>query len=143
MMLQRQDGEPWGMAEVPIGTFHQRLPKSLRPHVNLCRAFVLRAGAALRHPERHVNSIQRLMAYQNAGTMHVASSGSDHFDFQPFSIAAPHERTGQLSKHWDVVPPNTWHYPAAAPGADWQTITFHSISAADIREVDALHYRLS
>jgi hypothetical protein len=141
MMEQRQDNEPWGMAEIPMDVFYPYLPEADHQKVRLCRAFVLRAGTALHHPERHINSIQRLMAFKHAGTMHVATPGADSFDFTTFPIAAPRSPDTAAESFWDVIPPNTWHYPEAGKDADWQTLTFHSVSAKAMHEEDALHYR--
>lgn len=141
MMRVNDGGPPYGMAEIPIDIFRDRLPENLRGEISLCRAFVMQAGAALTHPERHINSIQRLMAFRNAGTMHVAS-GPDRFDFKPYPIAAVADPDQALHSTWDVIAPNTWHYPQASDGAYWQTLTFHSASQAEMREEDALDYKI-
>ncbi|MGF1525887.1 MAG: hypothetical protein ACFCBW_03715 [Candidatus Competibacterales bacterium] len=118
---------------LPIAPFHRALPAELATQVGLCRLFVLKAGQQPPHPEIHRNSTQRLVAYRGSGAICSAKPGGIDRHFQACAIAAPTEGKGQgLEHHWDVVSPNTWHYPRADGGADWWTVTFHSATAENI-----------
>lgn len=133
------DERPYGSAEAPISLLHDLLPPSLRGKVNLCRTFILRAGARLPSLERHSNSIQRLVSMRGSGSINIALD-EDGSAFRANPITSPSamndEKTMEekLSAHWNVVPANTWHYPEAGHDSNWYTIAFHSASSEEIND---------
>ncbi len=115
--------------------------------VRLCRLFLLRRAARMAVPERHCNSVQRLVSYRGSGSIHQGVPGGDPEGLRARAICSPGAKgpvrndvaraaSSGLARHWDIVPAGVWHYPEADGGEDWATVTFHS--AADNEIVDEL-----
>lgn len=108
--------------------------------VRLCRLFLLRRGARMATPERHRNSVQRLVSWRGVGRIHQGAPGGGPDDLRPREIRGPRGGSlgggwaddGELSACWDIVPPGVWHYPEAGVEQDWATVTFHSAGEGEI-----------
>lgn len=116
-------------------------PASPQDRVRLCRLFLLRRGARMAVPERHRNSVQRLVSYRGEGRIHQGAAGSSAEELRPRAIRSPAitgvgTAAADLRCHWDIVPQGIWHFPEAAEDEDWATVTFHS--AAEDEIVDEL-----
>ena len=104
--------------------------------VRLCRLFLLRSGARMAVPERHRNSVQRLVSYRGSGSIHQGVTGGGPMGLKARAIRSPGADESDLVRHWDIVPAGVWHYPEADGAEDWATVTFHS--AAENEIVDEL-----
>ena len=104
--------------------------------VRLCRLFLLRRGARMAVPERHCNSVQRLVSYLGSGSIHQGVPGGGPVGLGARAICSPGAADSDLARHWDIGPAGVWHFPEADGGEDWATVTFHS--AADNEIVDEL-----
>ncbi|MDE2796313.1 MAG: hypothetical protein OXL34_15960 [Gemmatimonadota bacterium] len=111
--------------------------------VRLCRLFLLRRGARMATPERHRNSVQRLVSWRGCGRIHQAAPGDGPASVRPREIRSPTEPSAggsandqELYACWDIVPAGVWHYPEASVERDWATVTFHS--AGEDQIVDEL-----
>ena len=102
--------------------------------IRLCRLFLLRRGARMAVPERHRNSVQRLVSYRGKGSIHQGVPGGGPEGLRARAVFSPDADTTDLGRHWDIVPEGVWHFPEAATDEDWATVTFHS--AADDEIVD-------
>lgn len=116
-------------------------PHIERDRVRLCRLFLLRRGARMAVPERHRNSVQRLVSYRGEGRIHQGVPGGSPEELRPRAIRSPviggaGTVPADLRCHWDIVPQGVWHFPEAAEDEDWATVTFHS--AAEDEIVDEL-----
>lgn len=105
--------------------------------VRLCRAFLLRRGARMAVPERHGNSVQRLVSFRGSGCIHQGVSGGGPQNLRPRAICSPDAHrdsldAADLRHHWDIVPSGVWHFPEASKDGDWATVTFHSAGEHDI-----------
>jgi len=130
----------WVCKEVDLTKLKVFLPEHLRSHVNLCRVFILRRGLRLDPPERHRNSTQRLVSFRNSGSMQTALADSADTDFVRYELTGSDGSPEQaLFERWNIVPPNTWHYPTSSPDGDWCTVTFHSAGAAEIIDQDWIY----
>ena len=99
--------------------------------VRLCRLFLLRRGARMAVPERHTNSVQRLVSYRGRGWIHQGVPGGPPVNLRARAIRSPQD-SADLACHWDIVPAGVWHYPEADGGEDWATVTFHSAAEDEI-----------
>ena len=99
--------------------------------VRLCRLFLLRRGARMALPERHTNSIQRLVSYRGRGWIHQGVPGGPAVNLSARALRGPQEGA-DFASHWDIVPAGVWHYPEADGGEDWATVTFHSAAEDEI-----------
>lgn len=110
--------------------------------VRLCRLFLLRRGARMATPERHQNSVQRLVSWRGAGRIHQGVRGEGPDDLRPREIRSPHgglsvggwANDRELCACWDIVPAGVWHYPEAGAEGDWATVTFHSAGEGEIAD---------
>ena len=121
--------------------------------VRLCRLFLLRGGTRMAVPERHTNSIQRLVSYRGRGWIHQGVSGGPAVNLRARAVTSPQEGGEErrvdrvdaglsgpahaadvvrLAPFWDIVPAGVWHYPEAGGGEDWATVTFHSAAEDEI-----------
>lgn len=137
--------------------FTVALPVGEARHVRLCRLFLLRRGARMAVPERHCNSVQRLVSYRGKGRIHQGVPDGGPEKLKPRSIFSPprtsgavgHDRPSTASaaadedptadpvagaRHWDIVPAGVWHFPEAAEDEDWATVTFHSAAEDEIED---------
>ena len=152
--LEARVEPPHATCTVPVELFKH-------PQVRLCRLFLLRRGARMAVPERHTNSVQRLVSYRGRGRIHQGIPGGPAVSLRPRAIRSPGEgaaerradltgdeldrparaggggwagATGEthLGRFWDIVPAGVWHYPEADGGEDWATVTFHSAAEDEI-----------
>ncbi|MDE2981646.1 MAG: hypothetical protein OXU74_10670 [Gemmatimonadota bacterium] len=72
--------------------------------VRLCRLFLLRRGARMAVPERHRNSVQRLVSYRGSGSIHQSVPGGGPVGLKARAICSPGADDSGLARHWDVVP---------------------------------------
>ena len=131
--LRSRPEPPHATCTVPIELFVDDAPHD---GVRLCRLFLLLRGARMAVPERHRNSVQRLVSYRGRGSIHQGVPGGGPGDLRPRAICCPDADSTDLARHWDIVPAGVWHFPEAAEGEDWSTVTFHS--AAEDEIVDEL-----
>lgn len=102
--------------------------------VRLCRLFLLRRGARMAVPERHRNSVQRLVSYRGSGSIHQGVPGDGPEGLRARAICSPGADESGLARHWDFVPAGVWHYPEADGAEDWATVTFHSAAEGEIAD---------
>ncbi len=111
--------------------------------VRLCRLFLLRRGARMAAPERHRNSVQRLVSYRGSGCIHQGEPVAGPLGLQPRAICSPPASApgrdsvsiaADLDRYWDIVAPGVWHFPEAAEDEDWATVTFHSAAEDEIED---------
>ncbi len=125
---------------VPIGPFRVALLPAEAREVRLCRLFLLGRGKRMAHPERHRNSVQRLVSYQGRGRIHQAMRGGGAGELEPREIRSPVEPATEetdaalLDRYWDIVPAGVWHFPEASAEGDWATVTFHSAAEDTIAD---------
>ena len=163
--LRDRPEAPHATRAIPTHLFARALPQGLpgidghetgsrTDQVRLCRAFLLLRGACMAAPERHANSVQRLVSYRGRGRIHQGVVGGGLRDLRPRAICSPHgsgagsparSSAGSLamlppaspgfpaaSRFWDIVPPGVWHFPEADGEEDWATVTFHSAAEDEI-----------
>ena len=127
------------MSVIPVDRLLEGLIPAEEDPVRMCRLFLLRRGARMAAPERHRNSVQRLVSWRGAGRIHQGAVGEGPDDLRPREIRSPHGRTScgsatdrELCACWDIVPAGVWHFPEAAEERDWATVTFHSAGEDEI-----------
>ena len=171
--LRDRPEAPHATRAIPTHLFARALPQGLpgidghetgsrTDQVRLCRAFLLRRGARMAAPERHANSVQRLVSYRGRGRIHqgvvgggalhlaareIHSPGADEVGFVGWSgssgtrlpapgLPAPSSSESPVfpdaARFWDIVPPGVWHFPEAGREEDWATVTFHSADEDEI-----------
>ena len=124
---------PYSSFNVSVAPFRKLFPEKQQNFIGLCRVFILRASERMVRAEIHRNSVQRLVSYQGNGSIYSALPGGIDVNFVEYAIQSPSETIStDIDLSWDIVAANTWHYPQAAPHADWYTVTFHSADEADI-----------
>lgn len=142
--LQKRPDPPHATCTIPMKLFAD---DTRHDEVRLCRLFLLRRGARMAVPERHRNSVQRLVSYRGRGRIHQGVPGGGPEGLRARAIDSPGAQgsaprdcavaaTADLARHWDIVPEGIWHFPEAAEDGDWATVTFHS--AAEDEIVDEL-----
>lgn len=120
-----------GQDRVTAGS-EDRVAGGRHGQVRLCRLFLLRSGTRMAVPERHRNSVQRLVSYRGSGSIHQGVPGGDPEGLRARAICSPGADESGLARHWDIVPAGVWHYPEADGGEDWATLTFHSAAEGEI-----------
>ena len=142
--LQKRPDPPHAARTIPIELFADG---ARNDQVRLCRLFLLRRSKRMAVPERHRNSVQRLVSYRGRGTIHQGVPGGSPEGLRARAIGSPGAKRSthrdgpvadatDLARHWDIVPEGIWHFPEAAEDRDWATVTFHS--AAEDEIVDEL-----
>lgn len=121
-----------GVRDRIIAESEDRVAAGWHDQVRLCRLFLLRRGARMAVPERHRNSVQRLVSYRGSGSIHRGVPGGDPVGLKARAIRSPGADESDLARHWDIVPAGVWHFPEADGGEDWATVTFHSASEGEI-----------
>lgn len=139
--LKERFDPPHAACVIPVELFAaDGLPRVGEP-VRLCRLFLLRRGARMAAPERHRNSVQRLVSYQGRGRIHQGTPGGGPLGLEPREIGSPVASGSpgggcpddvDIVRCWDIVPAGVWHYPEAGGGRDWATVTFHSAGEDEI-----------
>ncbi|MDE2784205.1 MAG: hypothetical protein OXK77_14710 [Gemmatimonadota bacterium] len=142
--LRSRPEPPHATCTVPIELFtgveqdritaasEDRVTADRHDDVRLCRLFLLRRGARMAVPERHRNSVQRLVSYRGSGSIHQGVPGGGPESLGPMAIYSPGADDSDLARHWDIVPVGVWHYPQAHGREDWATVTFHSAAEGEI-----------
>ena len=125
-----------GLDRIAAASKKYRVAGGRHAQVRLCRLFLLRRGTRMAVPERHLNSVQRLVSYRGRGSICQGVPGGDPVGLKARAIRSPDADDSDLGRHWDIVPAGVWHYPEADGGEDWATVTFHS--AAENEIVDEL-----
>ena len=128
------------MCVIPVDRFVEDPMPAAEDPVRLCRLFLLRRGARMATPERHRNSVQRLVSWRGAGRIHQGAPGEGPDDLRPREIRSPRGGSSaggraddrELRACWDIVPAGVWHYPEAGAEHDWATVTFHSADGDEI-----------
>lgn len=128
------------MSVIPVDRFVKDPMPAAEDPVRLCRLFLLRRGARMATPERHRNSVQRLVSWRGAGRIHQGAPGEGPDDLRPREIRSPRGGSSgggcaddrELRACWDIVPAGAWHYPEAGAEQDWATVTFHSADEGEI-----------
>ena len=77
---------PHATCIIPIGLF---VDEADNDEVRLCRLFLLRRGARMAAPERHLNSVQRLASYRGSGAIHQGVPGGGPERLRPRAIVSP------------------------------------------------------
>ena len=161
--LRDRPDPPHATCVIPVGLFvdgvpgrWSQLPDGGHP-VRLCRAFLLCRGARMATPERHRNSVQRLVSYRGRGRIHQGVAGGGPLELRPRELRSPGGEEAGLAgwsgssgpwlpapsssespvfpaaaRFWDIVPPGVWHFPEAGGDEDWATVTFHSAAEDEI-----------
>ena len=119
---------------VPADVFGAGLPPSLRS----AWIFVLRAGADT-GAERHPNSHQRMMTFSGTGDMQIdlkraRNDVNSESDISWQSNILMSDPGAPLEARWISIPPNVWHRPVIAKGADWVVVSFHTVPATELIE---------
>ena len=166
--LRDRPEAPHATCAIPTHLFARALPQGLpgidghetgsrTDQVRLCRAFLLLRGACMAAPERHANSVQRLVSYRGRGRIHQGVVGGSALHLTAREIHSPGAQEAGLSgssgptgagllathtsvssdfpaasRFWDIVPPGVWHFPEAGGEEDWATVTFHSAAEDEI-----------
>lgn len=138
--LEAEPGALHTMSVIPLDRLMEDLVPEAGDRVRMCRLFLLRRGARLAAPERHRNSVQRLVSWRGAGRIHQGAAGEGPDDLRPREIRSPRgglsvdarANDRELYACWDVVPAGVWHFPEAAGERDWATVTFHSAGEGEI-----------
>lgn len=142
--LETRPEPPHATCTVPIELFtgggqdriaaasEDRVAADRHDQVRLCRLFLLRRGERMAVPERHCNSLQRLVSYRGSGSIHEGVPGGDPVGLRARAICSPGADDSGLARHWDIVPAGVWHFPEADGGEDWATVTFHSAAEGEI-----------
>lgn len=134
--LETRRDPPHTTCTVPIALFtaasEPRVTADRHAQVRLCRLFLLRRGARMAVPERHSNSVQRLVSYRGSGSIHQGVPGGDPEGLGARAIRSPGANDSGLARHWDIVPAGVWHFPEADDAEDWATVTFHSAAEGEI-----------
>ena len=127
------------MSVIPVERFLDGAIPPVEDPVRLCRLFLLRRGARMATPERHCNSVQRLVSWRGCGRIHQGAPGEGPDGVRPREIRSPSGLTAGGSLHdrelyacWDIVAAGVWHYPEASAERDWATVTFHSADDGEI-----------
>ena len=140
VLLERPD-PPHATSVIPVELFRDGPNPATEDSVRLCRLFLLRRSARMGTPERHRNSVQRLVSWCGSGRIRPAVPGERPFGLRPREIRSPlgsRSSAGgwrdeeELSACWDIVPAGVWHYPEATADHDWATVTFHSAGEREI-----------
>ena len=143
--LEEGSDPPHATRVIPVELFVDGGLPTVDEPVRLCRLFLLRRGARMAAPERHRNSVQRLVSYRGRGRIHQGTPGGGPFGLRPREIGDPvadgwpaggRPDDFDIVRRWDIVPAGVWHYPEAGGDLDWATVTFHS--AAEDEIVDEL-----
>ena len=108
---------------IPLNVFGRALPQAIRS----AWVFILRTGAET-GAERHPNSHQRMMSFEESGDMKTGEPA----DWQPNILVSDSEAL--LEHRWISIPPNTWHCPVVGAGADWAVVSFHTVTAQELIE---------
>lgn len=136
VQLETRAEPPHATCTVPIELFtaasENRVAGGRHDRIRLCRLFLLRRGARMAVPERHRNSVQRLVSYRGRGSIHQGVAGGGPEGLRARAICSPDPDGSGLARHWDIVPAGVWHYPEADGGKDWATVTFHSAAEGEI-----------
>lgn len=142
--LESRAEPPHATCTVPIELFtgggqdriaaagEDRVARGRHGQVRLCRLFLLRRGARMAVPERHRNSVQRLVSYRGSGSICQGVPGGGPEGLRARAICSPDADYSELGRHWDIVPAGVWHFPEADGGEDWATVTFHSAAEGEI-----------
>lgn len=128
------------MTVIPVDRWLEDRMPAVEDRVRLCRLFLLRRGARMATPERHRNSVQRLVSWRGVGRIHQGAPGEGPDGLRPREIRSPQgglspgawANDRELYACWDIVPAGVWHYPEAAAEQDWATVTFHSAGGDEI-----------
>ena len=141
--LETRPEPPHATCTIPIELFtggrndratreaRDRATRERHVQVRLCRLFLLRRGARMAVPERHTNSVQRLVSYRGGGWIHQGVPGGPAINLRARAVSSP-QAGADLASHWDIVPAGVWHYPEADGREDWATVTFHSAAEDEI-----------
>jgi len=125
---------PYISSDFPIEIFKTELPYTQQIIINLCRLFLIKKDTKMANPERHKNSIQRLVSFRNSGDIYSADRPENNSYFSDYPLKNPDDNLQEIIECWDIVPINVWHYPKANNSGDWYTIAFHSVSSIDMIE---------
>lgn len=118
---------------LPVELFRNKLPEPFREQVRLCCVFTIKACQRAPHEEIHRNSIQRLVSFRGTGAVNCAQPGGIDRTYTPHQIASPDTAAPpDITRCWDVVPENTWHFPEARGASQWYGVAFHSATASEI-----------
>ncbi len=140
-VLEERSDPPHAACVIPVELFVGDSMPLMEDPVRLCRLFLLRRGARMAAPERHHNSVQRLVSWDGRGWIHQATPDGGPFGLRPREISGPVANGSldggcpedvDIARCWDIVPAGVWHYPEAGEGRDWATVTFHSAAEDEI-----------
>jgi hypothetical protein len=127
--LARETGALMAWEPIPLTIYGGVLPAAIKSSW----VFVLRAGANT-GAERHPNSHQRMMSFQESGDMQVqaASSAPNNEGWQSNKLIS--DSDAPLEKRWISIPQNIWHQPVISKEADWVVVSFHTVPAEELIE---------
>ena len=107
---------------VPLGTYGGSLPAMIRSSW----VFVLRAQSNT-ESERHPDSCQRMMSYENSGDLQIWDNGVWRHNLLINDFSTP------LERRWVSIRPNMWHR-AVTSRENWVVISFHTVHENELIE---------
>lgn len=108
---------------IPLSIFGDTLPAGILSSW----VFIIRAGAKT-GAERHPNSHQRLMSFQERGDLPTQERGKWQSNPLVSDPASP------LERRWISIPRNIWHEVIVPKEADWAVVSFHTVPAEELIE---------
>ncbi len=109
---------------VPLSMYGVQLPHNIKSSW----VFILRANTPT-GPERHPNSIQRVMSYRDSGNLQTKKNIDDVW--QSHFLGSDQELP--MEQRWLTIPAGVWHQ-AVAPKNHWAVVSFHTVEAEELIE---------
>jgi hypothetical protein len=123
MELARNQTARMAWEPIPLAVYGDALPPSIRSSW----VFILRAGATT-GAERHPNSHQRMMSFQESGDMQTGGEGCWQ------SNVLNSDPDADLGRRWISIPPNVWHQVVVPDAKDWVVVSFHTVPTHELIE---------
>jgi hypothetical protein len=77
--------------------------------------------------ERHPNSHQRMISYENSGDIQIMIDG----DWKSHNLVSEFDRL--LEERWASIPEQTWHQVVTG-NKDWVVVSFHTVPESELIE---------
>jgi hypothetical protein len=121
--LARNQNARMAWQPIPLTVYGDALPSSIQSSW----VFILRAGATT-GAERHPNSHQRMMSFQESGDMQTGGDGR----WQSNVLVS--DPNAVLERRWISIPANVWHQVVVPDNHDWVVVSFHTVPAHELIE---------
>jgi hypothetical protein len=121
--LARNQAARMAWEPIPLAIYGNALP----PSIQSSWVFILRAGATT-GAERHPNSRQRMMSFQESGNMQTGGEGN----WQSNNLVS--DPDADLERRWISIPANVWHQVVVPDSGDWVVVSFHTVPAHELIE---------